>query len=188
MPRQIEPEHSVDDYVDGLRRKSTGKSDASTKPYGPTQTVKPLDTRQRRPIAWVLSGVALGVILTAVCSAPFRSSAPGATANSEPTAIKTVVEYVDRPVPDIPTVCREALAGVSEYLDSAAAITSANNAQLDIMSQSYQAIIGKDWKKLNELSDRQRDLEKALTDDTVRVMIPRADLQRKIEQCQAIAK
>lgn len=187
MPRIIEPQYSPDDYIDGLRVKGTGKPDASGKPYRTTQPVKQFDNGHGRPIAWLLCGVALGIILTAVCSAPFRSSEPGATASSEPTVKETVVEYRDLP-DQFPTVCKEALAGVSEYLDSAAAITSANNAQIDIMSEAYTAILMKDWKKLNELSNRQRGLEKSLTEDTVKVMIPRVDLQRKIEQCLRIAK
>jgi hypothetical protein len=106
-----------------------------------------------------------------------QSPAPAVTVTVTKTVTK--VEEVER----LPLSCQKALIGASHTLDSAAAITSANNKQLDIMSEAYVAIVNKNWQRLNALAQQQRDLERSLKVPTVTAMLPYKDLSRDIDQC-----
>jgi hypothetical protein len=87
----------------------------------------------------------------------------------------------------LPDSCRRVMEGWEKYLHAAAEITSANGAQLDIMSEAYQAILQKDWKKLNDLTDRQRKLEHDLSGETLKLLPNLEQITKDIKQCNSDA-
>lgn len=81
--------------------------------------------------------------------------------------------------------CKRALAGTQKYLEAAVKISSVNGAQLDIFSESYQAILMKDWKELNRLAVRQREIERSLATDKAKVLPQYQPLQKDIGACRS---
>lgn len=78
-------------------------------------------------------------------------------ARTEPDTQSTIT--VTKTVSKLSESCRAAIGDTQKYLDAAAAMSAANSKQVDLMRESYQAILVSDWKKLNELTERQRALE-----------------------------
>ena len=140
------------------------------------------------PLAWVLCGAIIGGILVSCLMArPSGMSGSGDSQSQSPVPAVTVTvtetKIETREVETLSIECQKALIGSSHTLDSAAAITSANNQQLDIMSEAYAAIVTRNWKKLNALAQQQRDLERSLKVPTVTAMLPYKDLRRDIDEC-----
>lgn len=188
MPEAIDPRRTADDFIDWLRIKpdpgheSSSSSDESDDNVHTTQTLKRVDNRPAGRVVWCVIGMGVGFILTS-CFMPRTSN------EATPAPAVTVTKQVVREVQvksELPKPCTKALAAMQKYLDSAAKITSANNAQIDIMSDAYQAIMMKDWKRLNEIEVRQRQLEHTLSDPTVQLMEPYKQVKSELDQCLAL--
>ena len=187
-PRRTRRRSPEDTLIDGLRLRESGNPGTSRHTSTNPHKLKGVDTRRVGPLAWVLCGALIGgMLVSCLLAGPLRMSGSGDSQSQlpEPAVTVTVTEtkVEVREVPVLPAACRKALEGASQTLDSAAAITSANNEQLDIMSGAYAAIVTKDWKRLNQLAQQQRDLERSLKVPTVKAMLPYKDLSRDIDQC-----
>lgn len=187
-PRRTWRRSPEDELIDGLRLRKSGKSDTPGHTSTNPSNLKGVDTRHMGPLAWVLCGAIIGgILVSCLLAGPFRMSGSGDSQSQLPVPAVTVTvtetKIVTREVETLSIECRKALIGSSHTLDSAAAITSANNQQLDIMSATYVAIVTKDWKKLNALAQQQRDLERSLKVPTVTAMLPYKDLRRDIDEC-----
>lgn len=185
--KSIEPRRTIDDFLDWLKVKpDQGSSDIP--PIGdiPTQTLKGVDNAPTRPVIWLVMGVGLGFILA---SCFFFNALPSMHKASEevtPAPTVTATQQVIVEKSGIPSPCSKALAAMQKYLESAAKITSVNNAQLDIMSDAYQAILMKDWKRLNEIEERQRQLERTLAAPKVEVMEPYTQVKAELDECLSL--
>jgi hypothetical protein len=115
-----------------------------------------------------------------------HSSTPEPTPTAAPAPAVTETVVVEKHVPDptVPASCERALESMLKILDQADTVAGHDGQQLDIMSNAYQAIYQKDWKRLNDLSDKQRRLWFDLTEET-RVVLPEIpDIQKDVEQCR----
>lgn len=72
-----------------------------------------------------------------------------------------------------------------KYLDSAAAVSGAGGQQMDILSDAYVAILMKDWKGLNSLTMRQRNLEKFMLPASSKVVPKLVEVREEIDKCLA---
>ena len=85
----------------------------------------------------------------------------------------------------LPPACSQALHDFDKYLTAAYAISGANNQQLDLMSEANQAIMLKDWKKLGELTERQRNLERELGPASAKVLPELIQVQKGMKLCRS---
>lgn len=207
MKRPLENPGSPEDYVAGLRHKRPANSYtesgtvvlSASKPDVPTSTPKRVDTGISGPVrcltyaATLAVGVAIGTVLIATHDPP--APQPAGQANTQPKQPSVAPTKPTPPkvsptktVVALPPECEEALKGVQQYLDSAANVASVNDQQLDIMSEAHQAIILKDWRKLRELTVRQRTLESSLANDNAKVLPAYRDLTESLDACRSHAK
>ncbi len=189
MPSSRPRETAIDDFVDGLTINPDNHDDYDGPDSSPssdtsndTRAQKELDRSAARALRWVLPVIALAVGLG--CGGVIeKKSAHQADGFTEPQAVVTVT--VTETKAAMPESCKRVMAGWEKLLHNAAAITSANGEQLDIFSEAYQAILSKDWKKLNELTERQRALEHKLSDDTFKLMPNLKELTEDIKTCRS---
>lgn len=188
----IEPRRTAEEFIDWLRIKPESSrsftADDATTVYKPS--IKRVDTPRVGPVVWVLIGVGVGFALASCLmlnTLPSLNQKQEALAQPVPaiteTKTVTVEKQVQVKVSELSEPCRNALTAMQKYLDSAAKITSANNVQLDILSDAYQAIVMKDWKRLNAVEERQRNLERSLSDPTVMVMEPYKEVRSELDAC-----
>ncbi len=105
--------------------------------------------------------------------------APAATEPVTPTVTET------KTVITLPKSCEAALRDMRKYLDSAAAVSGAGGQQMDILDDAYVAILMKDWKGLNSLTVRQRDLEKSMLPASSKVVPKLVEVREEINKCLA---
>lgn len=184
MRHPIEGRPDPDQYIDDLRTRNYANVDytvtdhraTSELPTNTTRNLKGIDSKPSRVLQWAVGavifmcGVGFGGLISKPDPADYRQP-------ETKVEVRTTVVY------RLPDSCQRALAGTQKYLESAAAIASANDKQLDIFSAAYQAILAKDWRKLNDLSEEQRRLESTLAPDTSKVLPNLAILKKDIELC-----
>lgn len=199
MPRQIENPGTASSYVDGLRtqgvRNSYIDSDDVTVTVmnsgNPTYRIKGVDTRPRGPVgclAWLATfvvGVATGAVLIARSDPTPTETAHAPIVSQPQPESRTTKPAKPAPKPKLSAECRRALDGMEQYLDSAARISDAGSQQHDILSEAYTAMIAKDWRKLNELSERQFAMERELVGDKVKVLPEQQALMKDLATCRS---
>ncbi len=79
------------------------------------------------------------------------------------------------------------MRSMGKYLDAAAAVGNAHSHQLDIISKAYVAIQLKDWKGLNEATERQRQLGRTLGPASSEVLPALVTVKKEMAQCQSDA-
>lgn len=200
MASQIENPGRPEDYVDGLR----GKRDADwhyavpeehppVPPPKPTsQPIKGVDTGTPTVVKCLVAGALLVIgIVIGVLIAPEPPTQH--VADRSPYGGQVVISpspvVVPSPVTKIQTdmtkECERAFLGMAQVLDSAEAVASVNDKQLDIFSDARQAIVQRDFRRINSLDTAQRELERSLSPDTVRVLRKIPEIQRDIKTCRS---
>lgn len=204
MQGRIENPGSPEDYVDGLRHKKPANFNTEpdtvtfsvTGSGNPTRRQRGVDTRISGPVrcmvgaALFVAGAATGAVLVASASPATTETARAPTTVSEPESTPSSrppepTKPAPAPPPGLSPECQRALDGMVYYLDSAIAISRVNDKQLDILSESYQAIFRKDWKKLNELAGRQRELDRSLATDKAKVLPKSLELREDLAKCRS---
>lgn len=180
--KSIENPASPDEYADGLHLRGGGFSTQEGRPLtGMSDDMPGPKEVYRVHGAWV--GWAIGSVLAVIgflCGSAYGSTT---YERVSPSAAETVT--VTKTVTAVPESCKRALDGYQRYLNAAAAIASTNDVQLDIFSEANQAILSKDWRKLNALVERQRALEAKVVDQNVALLPNLADISKDIKQCQS---
>lgn len=131
------------------------------------------------------------VVVMAVCVMIGLCLGRSTTDDKQPVVIETVTVASPSPSASVVTVsvmpesCQRALDAMLKIINEADTVASHDGEQLDIMELAYQAIYKKDWKSLNDLSDRQRKLWFGLTEETSTVLPEMADIQRDVAECKA---
>lgn len=193
MPFPIENPGEPDDYIAGLRSKGPANFhvvDANdqhsfNRSSDPTETIKgmpngaPIGLGLLVTVAACVVGCAIGAVLKPAEVQYVES--PSAAASTQPQPTVTITKTVT--VHEMPEACSRALKSASEILEQAAVTASASDKQLDILSEAYQAILQKDWRKLNTIADKQRALERELAQSNVEFLPGYLDLKRDIDKC-----
>lgn len=106
------------------------------------------------------------------------------TDGKTPAVVETV--YVEKTVQvsTMPESCLVVLNQMMQIIDEAGVVAGHDGKQLDIMSLAYQAIYQKDWKTLNELSERQRQMWFGLTEETRAVLPEIPDIKGDVDKCK----
>lgn len=200
MPRQIENPATPSEYVDGLRSlrgrdspNSYINSDDVTvtvmESGNPAYRIKGVDTRTRGPVgclvvaAVFVAGMCTGAALIDSPAPITVETATSPTVSPTPTSRRT--KPAPAPKPPMPAACQRALDGASKYLDSAARISDAGSRQHDILSEAYTAIIARDWRKLNDLSERQNAMERELVGDKGEMLPAQPSLMKDLATCRS---
>jgi hypothetical protein len=102
---------------------------------------------------------------------------------SEPAVTVTKTKTVTR----LPPSCERALRDMGKYLDAAAAVSNAGDRQIDLLSEAYVAILQKDWKGLNAVSEKQRDLQTDTLPASSKVIPKLVEVRKEMNQCLADA-
>lgn len=176
----------IDEIIDGLPRIKppvVGSSFFLADEDDPT--TEEYDDRPTYRWPWVMVGAAL--------VSPFAVAFGMAIAKPPPpkplpaiTVTRTVEKPVDRKV--YPESCTKAMRLIKNTLPDQAGIVSAGNPQLDILAEAYQALMLKDYKKLNDVAQRQRDLRAKISNHTDVVLQSRDEITRLIDQCNRDVK
>lgn len=197
MPRQIENPATPSEYVDGLRslgaRNSYINSDdvtvTVTESGNPAYRVKGVDTHLPGPVRCLVvaaifaAGMGTGAVLIGGPEPATVETATSPTVSPSPTSGRT--KPAPAPKPSMPAACQRALDGTAKYLDSAARISDAGSQQHDILSEAYTAIIARDWRKLNELAERQNAMERELVGDKGEVLPKQPSLMKDLATCRS---
>lgn len=193
MSYRIENPGSPEDYVDGLKHKkpanSYSESDEEiipvTEPDIPRQTVKGVDAGPYGPIQCLTYGAVfvLGVTIGTLLVREEHSTGSPVPSPTETVVITAPARPAPRPT--IPESCQRALTGFEKYLDGASRVASVTDQQLDIFEEAYQAILLRQYKKLNDLSERQRTLDSTLASDKANVLPNYQSLKKDIAQCRS---
>lgn len=192
MPsREIENPSNSDDYVDGLRRNppATHAVPDSGGPslLLPSEANAGSDKGVASPGRFMLRLVGIAAVFIAgVTVGTHRDQATSRNVANEPhgTAVTVTVTQASAVSTFMPPACKQVLTSIEKYLDLAAVITSVNGRQLDILAGAYQAIMKKDWKQLHELTERQLNLERSLSDPTYELMPQLPDIKKDLIECQ----
>lgn len=160
----------------------TDRWEFPSKPYRPRSP--DVDSGRHHLIGWISRAAVCGVIFT--CGAGFGGliNAPPEDSDNpspQPTVIR---ETATRTVNVLTQPCAQVLRNAELLMKSVYAITDSRGTQLDILDESYTAILRKDWRELNELTDRQRELGRLLAADSADLLPSSADFQRDIQQCR----
>lgn len=186
MPRAVEPSREPDDYIDDLPLIDSEVIDAVTvasRPVSPRPSVKAACIRPATVVALlVLAAVFVAGWATAAVQYVWNKDYSTTEQATEPDPSPTVT--VTKTVTALPESCERAIAAMSTYLDGAQAMSAANGKQVDIMRDAYQAILLKDWKALNDLTERQRALEVSLQPASEGLLLRLADVKKDLTRCQ----
>lgn len=186
-PEPVEPNRTASDYIDDLPTREYDRSARDANDRGNTDTS---DTKRVaiRPatvvglavvVAAFTCGWATAAIQYVAGDASHTLPAPAATEPVTPTVTET------KTVITLPKSCEAALRDMRKYLDSAAAVSGAGGQQMDILSDAYVAILMKDWKGLNSLTMRQRNLEKFMLPASSKVVPKLVEVREEIDKCLA---
>jgi hypothetical protein len=204
--RRVGPEYdgpTADEYIDDLPIKDGGPSvrdsmrsgkrrDASSADAGvnvhpdppkPVATVAGGVVVSLCAVALVVIGWTIGTVQFALARDEDRDTQVATTPTTQPPAPVVTVT-----VESLPASCRKALASMDKYLDAAAAVGNAHSHQLDIISESYVAILEKDWRGLNAMQERQRDLGRTLGPASSKVLPVLVEVRKEIDQCRSDAR
>lgn len=194
MSRQIENPGRPDDYIDGLprreypdwRRRPPEEFPPVSVSTDPPPRKKGVDTGLFRPVKCLLYGalVVVGMTIHAIWLAPEPAStkvpdSPGIITQVAPAPTVTVTKTV------LSKACERALVSMSEILDSAAAIAGVNEKQLDILAEARQAIVAKDFRRINRLDEQQRALDDSLVGHNLKVLPKVAQIKKDLAECQS---
>lgn len=195
MTRQIENPGDPEEYLAGLRSKGPANfqmtdglsQDSFGRSGDTTETVKGMPPVVPRGVqllvagACVVIGCAIGAYFKPVETQYVVAPAlpPASSAQLTPAPKVTVTKTVNQ----MPEACTRALKAAAKVLDAAADTASASDKQLDILSEAYQAILDRDWRKLNTVADKQRELERTLSAPNAKFLPGYLDLKRDIESC-----
>lgn len=199
MPKQIQNPGTPESYVDGLRTQGARNSYVDsgdvvatvTESGNPTYRIKGVDTRLPGPVgclAWLAVfavGVATGAVLIAQSDPTPTETAHAPTVSQPPPESRNTKPAKPAPKPTLSAECQRTLDGMEKYLDSAVRISDAGSRQHDILSEAYTAILAKDWKKLNDLSERQFAMERELVGDKARVLPEQQALMKDLATCRS---
>lgn len=167
-------DHEIDDLVNTLRTKRDAGRGVGKLP------------QSQAPRRISMPGWAFGVVVagTAIVAASL-GGAFTAPRTEAPTVPDRVVVKETEAVQEVPSVCVEALKKISEVLDANEEIASAGDKQLDLASAAYIAILAKDWKGLNKVSEQQRALQREIASAERTALTGYADVKKKIGLCLA---
>lgn len=200
MPRQIENPGTPESYVDGLRTSGARNSYVDsgdvvatvTESGNPTYRIKGVDTRRTGPVGcltWLAvfaAGAATGAIFIAQSDpTPTETAHRAPTVSQPPPESRATRPAKPAPKPALSAECQRALDGMEEYLDSVVRISDAGSQQHDIVSDAYTAILAKDWRKLNDLAQRQHDMERELVGDKAKVLPEQQALMKDLATCRS---
>lgn len=174
--RQLEPQRTADEYIDDLPLRDGSAPDRTTHPTK-RASIRPAT------VVGLLCAVALFVCGWSVAALQYvmgdRSDmVPG---EPQPTVTVTVIETEV----SLPPACQQALKDFDRYLDAAATISKSGTPQLDIMGEAHRAIILKDWKALNEVVTKQRDLQRQMGPASSKVLPVLIEVKEGMERCQS---
>lgn len=184
-PEPVEPNRTASDYIDDLPTREYDRPARASNDRGNTDTS---DTKRVAIRPATVVGLAIGVALFA-CGwttaavqhvALDTSETPPPPAATEPVK-PTVTET--KTVTALPKSCEAALRDMRMYLDSAAAVSGAGGQQMDIIDDTFVAILTRDWQLLNDLTNRQRALEKSMLPASSKVVPKLVEVREEITQC-----
>lgn len=200
MASQIENPGKPEDYVAGLRDKRDAdwhyappaEHPPVSSPKPTSRPIKRVDTGTPTVVkclvagAILVIGIVIGVFLHPdpptqhVSASPFGSvqisASPSPVVQPSP-----VIKYKT----GMSKECERAFLGMVGVLDSAEAIASVNNKQLDIFADARQAIVQRDFKHLNALDTAQRNMARELSPDTAHLLLKLPAIQKDIETCRS---
>lgn len=192
MPIQVENPGEPEEYIRGFRRREYPDwRTAPPKEYppvseptdGPTPA-KGVDIGLFGPVKCLLYGALFvaGMAVHAIFIAPEPASTevpdpPGIEVQVAPAPTVTVTKMV------LSAACNRALVGMSEVIDSAAAIAGVQEKQLDIFAEARQAIVMKDFRRINRLEERQRALDGSIMKQQLDVLPKVAQIKKDLAAC-----
>lgn len=138
------------------------------------------DYEERVRWPWIV----LGALMCAPCAVAVGhaiSQAPPSKPLPAVTVTRTVEKPVDREV--YPQSCIDAMKLITQVLPDISVIGSVGNKQLDILEASYQAIALKDTVKLNQASERQRQLQHDTSHSNDNALRSREEIEHLVGQC-----
>jgi hypothetical protein len=173
----------IDELVDGLRVKRAANekdmADTAVLVYD-EPAVSAIPSRR----ALVISTILGALVVTPFAWAFGYAQHPDAVRVGPPVVTRTVT--VEKPVErkSYPDSCTKAMYLIRQTLPDQAAIVSAANPQLDVLDESYRAIMAGDVHKLNAASEKQRKLHSDLSDHTGAVLRNKDQIMQLIGQCE----
>lgn len=202
------PDDSIDEIIDGLRTKSepgykynprkpdtrattTARSGQPVRSLDPDsmddEHVPPPDLAVRHWSRWIWLG--LGAVMALPIGAAYGGAEPP-TKTRAPAPAVTVTKTVEKTVEhkSYPGSCVRAMELIIESLPHQDAIINAGVPELDIMRDAYQAILSKDFTKLNEATQRQIALRSDIAEHKHAVWEARPKITESINQCKSDIK
>ncbi len=182
--RPVEPQYTADEYIDDLPLRDTSPP-ASFGGGRANGTTRPIKRAGIRPgtVVGLLGAVALFACGWTIAALQYVTGDRLEAVPGEPLPAVTVT--VTETEVSLPPACQKALRDFDKYLDAAASISKANTPQLDLMAEANQAIMLKDWKKLGELTDRQRELERSLGPSSSKLIPVLLQVKKGMETCRS---
>lgn len=184
-PRVLEGVYTASDYIDGLPTQEYPRASHAVADESPPGT----DTPPQKRVA-IRPATVVGLLtLVAAFGCGWATAAvqyvtgdrPANVQVTKPESPPTVT--VTKTEVRLPESCTKAIRDMRKYLDSAEAVSAAGGLQMDLMDESFQAIMQRDWQKLNELRLRQRKLESDMLPDSSRVIPVLKDVRKELDQC-----
>lgn len=195
VPPSVEPARSADEYIDDLPLRDKESANASTGKPSPNIQAQPIERVAYGPgtvlkwlcvVAVFMAGMATGTILHAQNDSEGRDAQTVLPPTVEPAPTVTVTEQVTRT--RLPESCKRALDDMVKYLDAAAAVGDAHSRQLDIISESYVAILQRDWRALNKQQEAQRKLGRSIGPAASEVLPVLVEVEKGIDKCRSDAR
>lgn len=193
MSFPIENPGRPDEYIDGFPRREMPDWRASppeeyppvSAPTNPPAPPKGVDTGLFGPVKCLLYGalIMVGAAIHAIWFTPEPASTevpdpPGINLHESPAPTVTITKAV------LSEACSRALVGMTEVIDSAAAIAGVQDKQLDIFAEARQAIVAKDFRRINQLDEQQRALDSSVMKHQVKVLPKVAQIKKDLAACR----
>lgn len=186
--RSIDPQRSADDFIGDLPTREyedAGSADTATDRVNTdTPDIKPVAIRPATVVGLAIVAAAFGCgWATAAMQHVTGDNNDTLASPSAPAPAVTVTKTVT----ELPPSCEAALRDMGKYLDAAAAVSDAGDRQIDLISEAYIAILRKDYKGLNVVVEKQRDLQRDTLPASSKVIPKLVELRKGMDQCRSDA-
>lgn len=122
------------------------------------------------------------------CSAPGGPDGPTESERKPAPVVTKVVKGDTKTVTKykVPDSCRKAFENLDAIIKAAGGLGDAGNSQLDIMSQSHEAIAARDFQMLVKLQEQQNTLNNKTTENVKDLEVDLLPYYRRYEkECKA---
>lgn len=187
--RPIDPRRVAEDFLGDL---PTREYEDAVPADTPTERVNTDTPDIKRVAIRPATVVGLAIVAAAFACGWATAAMQYVTGDRDPLASPsaprpTVTVTETRTVTKLPKSCTLAIRDMRKYLDAAAAVSDAGDKQIDLLSEAYVAILQKDWRGLNVVSEKQRDLQTDTLPASSKVIPKLVEVRKEMDQCLADA-